>query len=165
MRVFIGIKIDDKVKKKINNYFNLYYENKVRGNYTKLSNLHMTIVFIGEVDDNKIPLIKKIIKEVNYKINEIHLTKTAKLKDILVCEAERNKEIFDIYHELNKKLQANGFNVEDKELYPHITFIRKVENGDKFVGQEINLYSCFSHITLFESKRTNNDLVYIDLGE
>ena len=165
MRLFIGIKIDDKAKKKINSYFNLFYENKIRGNYSKLSNLHMTLAFLGEVSEDKVPLLKKIIKGINIDINELHLSKIAKLRDVLVCEVEKNDKLEKIYNDLFKALKASGFNIDNREWHPHVTLVRKVENGDKYLNVDMNIVSYFDKITLFESKRIDNELVYIDLGE
>ena len=165
MRLFIGIKVDDKSKKKINNYFNLFYENKVRGNYTKLANLHMTLIFLGETDDNKVPLLKSIIKNIKLDINELHLTKVTKLKDILVCEVEKDDRLLRIFNELSKKLKDNNFKFDMKDWHPHVTLVRKSENGDKYINVDMNIASHFDKITLFESKRINNELVYVDLGE
>lgn len=165
MRLFIGIKVDSKTQKKINSYFNFFYENKVTGNYSKISNLHMTLVFLGETDEGKIPLIKDIIKNVSFNIDEIIITKFAMLKDILVGEVKNNQEIQDMYNKLKQGLKKNGIIVDSNSLYPHVTLIRKAVNCGKFVGKEVNLTSKFDHITLFESRRINGELVYIDLGE
>ena len=165
MRLFIGIKLDTKAQKKINSYFNLLYENKVTGNYTKVSNLHMTLVFLGETSEDKVSVIKKILKNIDLSIDMIKITKMTMLKDILVGEVENNNQLQEIYNSLRSNLKANGIYFDDHSLYPHITLIRKVNNHEKFVGKEMNIISNFDHITLFESKRINNDLVYIDLGE
>lgn len=93
MRLFIGIKIDDKAKKKINSYFNLLYENKVTGNYTKISNLHMTLVFIGEISEDKVEVIKGILRSIEIKTNVINITKMTMLKDILIGEVKDRKSV------------------------------------------------------------------------
>lgn len=165
MRLFIGIKIDDKAKKKINSYFNLLYENKVTGNYTKISNLHMTLVFIGEISEDKVEVIKGILRSIEIKTNVINITKMTMLKDILIGEVKEEKALLDMYDSIKAKLREAKINFDDHSLYPHITLIRKVNNQEKFVGKDMNIDSYFDHITLFESKRINNDLVYIDLGK
>lgn len=165
MKLFIGIKIDAKAQKKINSYFNLFYESKVTGNYSKINNLHMTLAFLGETEENKVPLIKLIIKGIKLDINSIKISKLKMLKDILIGEVENNKSIQDIYDSLRKKLIKNNIYFDNHDLYPHVTFIRKVNNCDKFIGKEVDIISNFDHITLFESRRINNDLVYIDLGD
>ena len=165
MRLFIGIKIDPKAQKKINSYFNLLYENKVTGNYTKVSNLHMTLVFLGETSEDKVNVIKKILKDINLQIEAIKITKMTMLKDILVGEVEKNDQLLEIFNSIRTGLKNNNINFDDHSLYPHVTLIRKVNNQEKFVGIDMNIISSFDHITLFESKRINNELIYVDLGE
>ena len=165
MRVFIGIKVDSKAQNKIKSYFNLFYENKVRGNYTKISNLHMTLVFLGEISEDKIPILKSIINSVKLEVNEIKLSKISTIKDILVSDIEENEGIVHMYNDLATKLEQANFKFEKHKLYPHITLIRKAENYERFIGCEMNITSTFDKITLFESKRINNELIYIDLGE
>lgn len=165
MRLFIGIKMDDLAKKKINNYFKLFYENNVRGNYTKINNLHMTLVFLGEVDEERVPDLKDIIKSINLDTNKLHLTKISLLKEILICNIEKSVEINNMYLNLCDELKKNNFSFDNHPLYPHITLIRKAGNYNKFLNVDMNIISKFEKITLFESKRINNELVYIDLGE
>ena len=50
MRLFIGIKLDDIAIKKVNNYYKYFYSEKVKGNFTDLSNLHLTLSFLGEIN-------------------------------------------------------------------------------------------------------------------
>ena len=165
MRLFIGIKIDDKARKKINSYFNLLYENKVTGNYTKVSNLHMTLVFLGEMSDDKVDIIKGILRSIEIKTNSINISKMELLKDILVGEVKESNELADIYDSLRNKLRRANIPFDDHKLYPHVTLVRRAKNHEKFIGRDMNIDSYFDHITLLESKRINNDLVYIDLGE
>lgn len=165
MRLFIGIKMDDLAKKKINNYFKLFYENSVRGNYTKINNLHMTLVFLGEVDEERVSKLKDIIKSINLDTNELHLTKISLLKEILICNIEKSVEINNMYLNLCDELKKNNFLFDNHPLYPHITLIRRVENYGKFLNVDMNITSKFEKISLFESKRINNELIYIDLGE
>lgn len=166
MRVFIGIKLDDITLKKINSYFNLFYSSGVRGNYTKLNNVHMTLAFLGEVSEDKITLLKEIIRSIDISnLKELKLERLSMLKDILIGDIVKSDEITYVHDELIEKLKENNFNVDEKKFSPHLTLVRKAINYDKFIGKELNLKSSVNKITLFESKRINNDLVYIDLGE
>ena len=165
MKLFIGIKIDDLAKKKINNYFKLFYENNVRGNYTKINNLHMTLVFLGETSEDKVDKLKEIIKSINLETKDIHLTKTILLREVLVCDVDKNEAINNMYLNLCKELKKNGFPFEERPLHPHVTLVRKAENYSKYLNVDMNIISKFDKITLFESKRINNELIYVDLGE
>lgn len=165
MRVFIGINLDDKTLKKINSYFNLFYSSGVRGNYTKLSNVHMTLAFIGEVNNDQIPLLKKIISDIDISnLTYLTMEKLTMLKDILIAKIQESNEITYVHNELIKKLKENNFNIDEK-FSPHLTLVRKATNYDMFLDRKLDLVSNVNKITLFESRRINNDLVYIDLGE
>ena len=69
--------------------------------------------------------------------------------------------------ELADNLLKNGFNVDTKEYYPHITIIRKPENVNSIalnnINKNLNIISKVTEITLFESTRINGRLQYIKL--
>ena len=163
MRLFIGIKLDSKCIKKIDNYYKFFYSENVSGNYTSLENLHLTLYFLGEVDEDRINEIKSIINSVKLEISELEIIKFTRLKDMLVGEVKKTKELISIYNDLSNKLKQNGFKINENSFYPHITLIRQVNNLKefKFINSELNLKFSFNKITLFESTRINNKLVYI----
>ena len=78
---------------------------------------------------------------------------------------KKTNEINNMYLNLCEELKKNHFLFEEHSLRPHVTLIRKVENGQKYLDLDMNMISRFSRITLFESKRINNELIYVDLGE
>lgn len=164
MRLFIGIKLDDKAKKKIDNYFKLFYENKVRGNYTKISNFHMTLIFLGEINSDKVDKLKDIVGKIKVSNGVLKINKIKMLKGIMIGEIEKTKELDEIYLSLKNELKKESFSFDEHNFYPHITLVRKAENHQKYIGVDMNITSCFDKITLFESKRIGSELVYIDLG-
>ena len=140
MRVFIGIKLDEATLKKINSYLNLFYSSGVRGNYTKLNNVHMTLAFLGEVSEDKISLLKEIIRSIDISnLKELKLEKLSMLKDILICEIQKSNEVTYVHDILIKKLKENNFNVDDKKFSPHLTLVRKAVNYEKFINKVNNL--------------------------
>lgn len=163
MRLFIGIKLDSKCIKKIDNYYKFFYSENVSGNYTSLENLHLTLNFLGELDENRITEITSIINSVKLEISELEIIKFTRLKDMLVGEVKKTKELMNIYNDLTNKLKQRGFKINDYPFYPHITLIRQVKGlrDFKFIDSQLNLKFNFTQITLFESTRINNKLVYI----
>lgn len=159
MRLFIGIKLDDSVIKKTNNYFKYFYTEGIIGNYTKSSNLHLTLAFLGEIEESKVSLLLSLIDSIELKnLNKIKISKITKFKDMLIYEVEKSRELNVIYDELIAKLEEHSFNTEKRVFYPHITLIRKT---NKFIEKEILFESVVNKITLFESKVINNQLIYI----
>ena len=156
MRLFIGIKLDSKCIKKIDNYYKFFYCENVSGNYTSLENLHLTLNFLGELDENRITEITSIINSVKLEISELENVNF----NVDISDA---KELMDIYNDLTNKLKQRGFKINDYPFYPHITLIRQVKGlrEFKFIDSQLNLKFNFTQITLFESTRINNKLVYI----
>lgn len=166
MRLFIGIKLDENAIKKVNNYYKYFYSEKVTGNFTNLSNLHLTLAFLGEVDDKKVNEIIDAINSLMYKIDSLKIFKFTKLKDMLIGKVEKEGKLIKLQQELNEKLKEMGFKVNDLNFYPHITLIREVKGLEKvkIIDSNIEIISKESKVTLFESKRINGKLTYIRLN-
>lgn len=158
MRAFIGIKLDKETTKRIDNLQKSMYQEGVRGNYTLLSNIHLTLSFLGEIREEDICTIKSIIETLQVP-KEIKIVKICMLKDMIICEVEKKVELLAMQKELTDKLKINGFKVDDKKYYPHITLVRRA-NEEFF--KEVFLTSNVNKIILFESTRINNRLCYLE---
>lgn len=163
MRLFIGIKLDELSVKKIKNYYKYFYSENITGNFTDVNNLHLTLAFLGEVNEEKIEKICDIINSLNLDFNQIKINHFTKLKDMLIGEVYKDDKLMMVRNELIEKLKNIGFKFEKLDFYPHITLIRKVMNLKplKVIDSDIEIISNFKKITLFESTRINNKLVYI----
>lgn len=73
MRTFIAIEIPEKIKREIEKIQNQLPE--FDGKLTKRENLHLTLKFLGEVDEEKIEKVKEKLKEIKYKGFEAKLDK------------------------------------------------------------------------------------------
>jgi len=66
-RIFIAIIPPEKIQKQLSDYQKKFRHLNVR--WTKQKNLHFTLLFIGWVEEEKIGIIKRIVKEVSQTIN------------------------------------------------------------------------------------------------
>ena len=166
MRLFIGIKLDDIAIKKVNNYYKYFYSEKVKGNFTDLSNLHLTLSFLGEINSEKIDDIIKVIDSLQSNIKSFKIVKLTRLKDMLIGEVFKDSYLSCLHSELIEKLKQLGLKISDKDFYPHITLIRQVEGlrDLKIIDSNIEITSNVNKITLFESTRINGILRYIPLN-
>lgn len=166
MRLFIGIKLDNEAVKKVNNYYKYFYSEKVKGNFTDLSNLHLTLSFLGEISSEKVNVIIKIIDSLKNNIDSFKIIKLTKLKDMLIGEVFKDPGLFSLHSELVEKLKQFGLKVSEAEFYPHITLIRQVEGlkNLNIIDSNIEVISNVNKITLFESTRINGRLTYIPLN-
>lgn len=161
MRLFIGLPLDIKTKNKLLLIQNELRVKGVTGNFTLKNNLHMTMSFLGEVEESKLDILINLVNGINDKV-EVELEEIDLLKDIVVYKVKKTDELVNLHHKLVQKLSEIGFNVPS-ELTPHITLIRKYQSKSdvRKIINKIKMISCDNSLTLFESKRINNELVYI----
>ena len=162
MRLFIGIKFDEKTMVLIDRIQGMLYNEGVKGNFTNKNNIHLTLSFLGEVNNDKVDVLKKIIDSIDVsKINTIDITGIDVLKDMIILNVNKSVELDNIYNDLVNKLSSNNFNIDKRPYFPHVTLVREKNKDYK---KELNIKSKFTKITLFESTRINGVLTYIPLN-
>lgn len=174
MRLFIGIKLDEIALKKVLAIMDSLYQNGIRGNFTNKNNIHLTLSFLGEINENNVSEIINIIndeeiKEIINKIENLHITKMKPLKDMIVLELELTKSLEQLQKTLTKKLKNKGYRLEDRSYYPHITLVRQYtkSSNDMYITnivKDVDIFSTVTKVILFESKRIRKDLIYISLN-
>jgi len=102
------------------------------GKFTESENLHLTLKFLGEIDDKKIEEIKKKLKEIRFEKFEVRLGEVGVFskKFIKIIWIKLNgKGVFDLQKEVDEKLKEL-FNPEERFM-SHITLARVKTVGDK----------------------------------
>lgn len=132
MRVYIAIDFEENIK----NYFDKitsYIKNHcIEGSFTRKNNFHLTIRFIGEVDDFQIAKIKEVIDMVvlnlspfELLVNDLGIFKR-KNTNILWIGIEQNHVLSELHKELSTLLKEWKIPFYDKLFMPHITLGRRV---------------------------------------
>ncbi|MDY0140063.1 MAG: 2'-5' RNA ligase family protein, partial [Candidatus Izemoplasmatales bacterium] len=66
MRIFIALLFSEEIKVELYNTID-YLRDLYDGNYTSFDNLHLTLHYIGEVDELLLEDVKTAIKSINFK--------------------------------------------------------------------------------------------------
>ncbi|MCX8082602.1 MAG: RNA 2',3'-cyclic phosphodiesterase [bacterium] len=131
MRLFIGIRIPDEIKGKIENTVISDIRKKIKeGRIVPLENLHLTLKFIGETSEDNIPSIKKIISA-----STDFLPVKATVKGTGIFPDEKNVRVFwigmdskGILKKLNvfieNGLERQGISKKEARFKEHITIAR-----------------------------------------
>lgn len=115
MRLFIAIDIPEDIRK---NIVQFYKNVRANGKFVEYENLHITLLFLGEVE-NENEIIEKI-KDIKYKKFYISLKGLGTFNDrVLFINVDKGRN--DLI-ELNKIL-SKKFNVFE-DYYPHLTILR-----------------------------------------
>ena len=170
MRVFISLNIPKEIKNEIKKIQNKLPE--FNGKITEENNLHLTLKFLGEIEDKKVEIVKEKLKSIKIskfeteavslgifsedfiRIVWIHLTK---------CE--------ELQKEIDKSISELGFAREDRFM-GHLTIarVKSVENKTKFLDdiKKIKIPKIKFRVDKFQLKSsilTPKGPVYNILGE
>ena len=153
-RLFIGVKFSDDV----NDYFQTsqlmvekYCE---RANYTRYDNFHLTLRFLGMIEESKVP---EIVDHIGF------FNKKGRYVIYMGCQPA--VELTDYVMKLNDKLVKHSLIEKDEHIYtPHITLCRHskllVPLVDISRGITIERQAEILNVTLFESINVDGTLMY-----
>jgi 2'-5' RNA ligase len=138
MRTFISIEIPDTIKKEILKIQNALPEFK--GKKTEFENLHLTLKFLGEVDKEKIELVRERLKKIKFKEFEAEIDFIGVFSEKFIriiwlhiknCD-ELQKEIDDKLGDLFEK---------EKRFMGHLTIarVKSVKDKKKFLSEIKNM--------------------------
>ncbi|NLX63892.1 MAG: RNA 2',3'-cyclic phosphodiesterase [Clostridiaceae bacterium] len=171
MRCFIAIEFDKNTRNFLAKIQDELRNTGVRGNYTRVENLHLTIKFLGEIDmsvfNDVCDLIKKV--SIRYKKFVLELDKLGKFdkgnKSIVWAGISENKYLINLFNDIESGLE-NIMPIKKENRYtPHITLVREAILQPDSFGIEMSDKPGYSFevpgISLMESTRINGRLTYI----
>jgi len=167
-RIFIAINLPENIKKKLADYQKKWPELPIR--WTKPNNIHITLAFLGYINDEELLEISKTVKEVALR----HVSFLVNLKKIcygppqkipprmIWVVGEKSEDFTFLKNDLDKSLldsETIGFSSENREFSPHITLGRirqwewqRIEPEERpEVNEEINLNFLVDSIEIMES--------------
>jgi len=116
---------------------NLFY-----GKFTEPENLHLTLKFLGEIDEEKVKEVKERLKKIKFKSFEASLGELGffsknflKILWIKIC----GKGVFDLQKEIDKSLE--GLFEKEARFMSHLTIarIKKVPDRESLLNYVKNL--------------------------
>jgi 2'-5' RNA ligase len=171
MRLFIGIPLPEGVKKLLVSIYDLFNSVPEKLKFVPYDNLHITLLFIGEVPDEK-PIIDSLSKvsfnSFNASIENFSVFPNAKFIRVIHSPATKgSKELKDLHNSLRKVLEIKP----DFSFVPHATIARVKEKCNP-----LNILSIIKNITfneefkvtqfnLYKSILTSKGPIYEVLGE
>lgn len=173
-RIFIAINLPENIKKSLAGYREKWPE--LPAKWTKQDNIHITLIFLGYISDEKIPGIYKVVKETvsKYSSFDINLIKVCydsvdkKPPRMVWALGQENKELSSLKKDLDRGLGIS----ENRRLRTHITLARirkwdfkKIEPEERLeIEEDINLSFPVNSIEIMESvlKRTGPKYTILD---
>ena len=133
-RVFISIDIPDNLKKEIIKLQNSFPE--FVGKKTESENLHLTLKFLGEIDEEKLEEVKEKLEEIELKEFETEIDSIGFFSPDLIRIIWLHLSTCE---ELQKKVDSvlEGLFAPEKRFMSHVTIarVKSVKDKNKFIKE------------------------------
>jgi len=167
--LFIALNFKNEAKTRINEIIKKVKSNSIQGKFVNEEHIHLTLEFLGEIQNNRLNLIKEVMNQLEFESFAFRLTKIGYFKrpegNIYWLGIEDNDTLFQIHKKLYQNLMDKGFELEEREYKPHITLGRKVKLNDSFNTNELddiirNIDIDIDKVDLMKSELLNGKLKY-----
>lgn len=175
-RGFIAIEIQK--TKEIVELFNQLKNIDINAKIVEPDNLHITLKFLGDTDEEKVDQIKdsiydsiKDVKPFNIKLKNLGVFPNINYIKVLWIGIEHGEQLSVIAKNIDERLNKIGFKKEKRSFSPHLTIgrIKNAKNKEKLI-EIIDKYQGFEFkeekiqkIFLKKSQLTPQGPIYTDL--
>jgi 2'-5' RNA ligase len=143
-RIFIGINIPSEIKKELKKLQNEIAKKNLPLRLVDLSNLHITLNFLGLLTDREIVNVRHALEltvpnfpSFNAKLSDIRFFPSHARVNVVTVIIESNGKLEQLQKEIQKELAKFPFlKLEKREFKPHITIGRVKGKGIKTIDIE-----------------------------
>ncbi len=130
LRLFVAIDLPEGVKEEVFSKKSEFDLERVR--WVRKENLHLTLKFLGNVNEKALPSIKKSLQEIasqtkafSFKLHDFGAFPTLKRARVLwIGVSDGNYEVIKLAELIDQQLSRLGFEKEKRKFHPHITLAR-----------------------------------------
>ncbi|MGM0440922.1 MAG: RNA 2',3'-cyclic phosphodiesterase [Elusimicrobiota bacterium] len=147
MRLFVGIYLNNSIKKEIHRIQsklkNKVENKKLKIKWVKPDKIHLTVKFLGETKKAKLPLINNKLKKAAQNISPFNIEfnrtgifpKPSRPRVLWVGCDNIPAELQKLQKHINRQLTGLGFKPEGRPYIPHLTFgrIKKYSKKSRIV--------------------------------
>lgn len=179
IRLFIAVEINEEIRKKLAAFQSVLKKSDADVGWVAPENLHITLKFIGNIDEGQVGAIVTIIKETVTHIKPFDLDYTG----VGVFPTEKNPRIVfadivdiagvlaNLHEKLDNRLMALGVEHEDRKFVAHLTLgrIRSRRNVTKLIEKLLTFRNVqfgaenVTQIVLMKSDLSPNGPTYTQL--
>lgn len=129
MRAFIGADFSKNIKESIAGIQHIVRENSERGRFKYVGNFHLTLKFLGEIQQTKTVDIGRTLKSIASKHREIHLNidkigyfeGRGSIHTLWLGFSGEVDKLGALYYDIEEDMHRLGMKKEAKTYTPHIT--------------------------------------------
>jgi 2'-5' RNA ligase len=168
MRLFIAVTLDEKTRCAFTELQSLLKARALGGNFSRPENLHVTLVFLGEVDNTKLDTIKTAMtlccgKYAPFTVSWNRSGCFSRGSTWWAGATDTDRRLSALRNDLCAALDKTGIGFDRKPFRAHVTLGRKITHNVPVTLPEIDIPVPVKRISLMESSRQNGVLVYTEL--
>jgi 2'-5' RNA ligase len=156
-----------------------FKNNKIQGvNWTAIQNIHLTLKFLGELKEDKIPRISNLLSKIgetshpfNCAVKGVGVFPSIKQPRIVWAGIEPYDDLKNLQEKIETSMTQEGFIREDRPFTPHLTIGRvsdriRTEDLKKLTVEltRLSVYdmgmTCFDKLHLYKSDLQPGGAVY-----
>jgi 2'-5' RNA ligase len=173
-RLFIAAGLPERIRDDVSDLF----EAIPGARWTEDAKLHITLRFIGEVDDGVARRVDSVLRGVSFTPFTLTLKSTGFFPPrgrpkVLWCGISRSEELMRLQKQIERGLTSKaGLPPQDKKFYPHITIARLTGAQDEKLARFLSVNSLFeteefmvSGFALYSSALNRGGAVYTKESE
>ena len=170
MRLFIAINFDERTKRQILKLQDQLRSKSQRGNFSRPENFHLTLAFLGETPEEKIPVILGIINEITIQPFKIYFNHTGYFsrsrKELWYIGADPESPglplLKSIHEQLLHSLLQAGCSVDERPFRAHITLGREIKYSEPVLDKP-DIVVDIDRISLMKSENIRGKLMYTEI--
>ena len=132
MRLFLAVNPKESSRDRIIDIIDEMKAAGVRGNFTKPENLHITLVFLGEIPPGRVGDIIDAMRQVKEKPFTVRLSGIGNFSDTWWIGVEKSEPLWRLQKNLSEALSGKGFRFEKRAYRPNLTICRRPVFSDTF---------------------------------
>jgi 2'-5' RNA ligase len=172
MRLFIAINFDDGVKGRILFIRDRIREQSAKGNFSRPENLHLTLAFIGETPEARVPAICSVLEDLRHAPFELGFSRSGFFrrggKELWWIGADQESAGHAALLELREALCAGllekGLAFDSRPFNAHITLGREIKHAKPIDAPAPEITVPVRRVSLMKSEHIGGVLTYTEIG-
>lgn len=128
--------------------------------------LHSTLVFVGEVEESRLEVLRLVAKGVGGPAFELKLTTAHYWGHNHIVYAAPDAappQLAELVNELEARLRKHHFQIESRPFKPHVTLLRDAKWSDAKLPQMLAVFWKFNDFVLVKSLRDEQGVPYYEV--
>lgn len=159
MRLFVAVPLSPDMQRSIMRTMQDLQRQGIQGRYVQQKNLHMTLVFLGDL--HGCDEAAEILHSVPVPAMKLRLSSPGQFRRVLWLGVSSDYHLHRYVKDLRDAFQTNGLVIDHKEFVPHITMLR----GASGMPSNIPVFPAemqVGRVSLVSSQQRHGRVVYTE---